>query len=61
LDSRNGFDFSEGFSVQVSGNEDETQLTVSFRDKKWQVSPRVIQEIINERDTLNELICTNNR
>lgn len=54
LASRNGFDFSEGFSVQILDIEHEQQLIVKFRDKEWQTSPAVIDEIIDERDKLNE-------
>ncbi len=53
LDSKNGFGFSEGFSVEITG-EENPQLTVRFRDKEWQVSPELIHEIIRERDEFDE-------
>lgn len=52
LGSKNGFDFSEGFSVQVMG-EDDLQLLVRFRDKEWSVTPTFLDDLILERDELN--------
>jgi len=53
LSSRNGFDLSEGFSVNISGDEQEPTLTFRFRDQEWQVSPSMIEQMVQERDELN--------
>jgi hypothetical protein len=59
LKDKNGFGSSEGFTVQILESEGEQQLIVKFRDEEWQTSPAVIDEIIDERDKLNESISAN--
>lgn len=56
LADKNGFGFSEGFSVEILEQNGETVVHIQYKDKKWFVSPNMIQEIVQERDLLNKEI-----
>lgn len=53
LSNRSGFSYSEGYSVEISNDGNELQLTVHFKDKEWKITPVIIEEIIKERDELD--------
>ncbi|MEO6077170.1 MAG: hypothetical protein ABIP54_00085 [Candidatus Andersenbacteria bacterium] len=56
LKSRNGLDFSEGFSVEIEGGAEQEEVKVTFRDNQWKVDRTTIREIVAERDELDESI-----
>ena len=57
LPNKNGFDFSEGYTICMEGTEKgEAILAVRFHDEQWSVPASMIREIIEERDELNRSI-----
>ncbi len=56
LPDKNGVDFSEGISIAIGSDGDAVKIRVSFHDKTWEIEPEVIDEIINEKETLNKFI-----
>lgn len=56
LEDKNGFGYSEGFSLVVKRQEDKTIGFVQFGHKEWQVDEEMLDQLIEERNELNEKI-----
>ena len=52
----NGFGYSEGYSVNLELDDGETIIRVDFGGEEWQIDPKVIADIINDREELNKSI-----
>ena len=52
--SKNGFGFSEGLTVRLIPKENEIAVEVTCKDQKWELTPKQIDEIIDEKDKLNQ-------
>lgn len=58
LPDKNGFGYSQGYSVKISrGDDGEPVATVTYNGDEWELKPELIKEIIGERDALNEEIA----
>ncbi len=51
---KNGFSFSEGYSVTIQDAQGEPQISVTYGEKTWQITPEIIDEIIKEGNELGE-------
>ena len=56
LSDKNGFDFSEGYSVVICRRDGLVSIEVTFMAKTRVITPELIQQIINEKNELNETI-----
>ena len=57
LPNKNGFGFGEGFSAKISrGENGEPVVGVRYGNREWDLAPEIIDEIVRERDELNEEI-----
>lgn len=57
----NGFNPSEGYSIVLETKDQKRQIRLKYHDQEWIVDPKVIDEIIKEKDELLELIKENNK
>lgn len=53
---KNGFAPSEGYSVVIRGEGESTEVAVRYKEREWVVDPKTIEEIIADRDSLNQRI-----
>lgn len=53
LQDSNGFNVSEGFSIEITEDGERPMLTVTFHEKQWSVTPELIQEIIQGKKDLD--------
>ncbi|PJA47726.1 hypothetical protein CO172_00510 [Candidatus Uhrbacteria bacterium CG_4_9_14_3_um_filter_36_7] len=54
---KNGFGFSEGFTVQIKDTEGEKpDLCIHFHEQEWNIPISILDEIIKERDELNQFV-----
>ncbi len=58
LPDKNGFGFSEGFAVNLVGDETGTDIILDYKDKQWELTPELIDEIISERQAFDASIET---
>lgn len=56
LKSKNGFDLSEGYSVEIKDTLDQPEIVVSFRDQQYTITPELLKDLIKERDNLDQSI-----
>ncbi|MES2409366.1 MAG: hypothetical protein V4509_03640 [Patescibacteria group bacterium] len=56
LKDKNGFGFSEGYKVEIKTKGGESIVLVQYGDKTWSLKPELINQIIAERDELNDQI-----
>jgi len=57
LPNKNGFDFSEGFTFSIESMQDgQPNLLIRFHDQTWNIQVSMIDEMIRERDELNQSI-----
>lgn len=56
LPDKNGFGFSEGFQVKMRTDETGKHITMTYKDKHWELTPQLIEEILSERQQLDESI-----
>jgi len=43
-----GFGYSEGFSVALEKGDDDLRVVVNYKDKSWEITPEILDEIIQE-------------
>ncbi len=53
LPNKNGFDLSQGISVNISNTENGVMVTVKYGDKTWNVKPETLDEIISDAEKLD--------
>lgn len=57
LPDKNGFEFSEGYKVEIDSSTGGTyHIVLIYKDKKWALTAEIVEEIISERDSLNNSI-----
>lgn len=54
LEDKNGFEYSEGFSLVIKKAGDGIVGILKLGNKEWQVDEDVLDQLIQERDDLNE-------
>lgn len=63
LESKNGFKFGEGYSLVIGEIKDENnnykkQILINYKGKQFAFDENVLQEIINDKKTLNKRLET---
>ena len=53
LPDKNGFGFSEGFSLDLVGDETGTDIVLKYKDQQWELTPELIDEIIKDKEALD--------
>lgn len=56
LPSKMGLNFSEGISIIINGENENTKLVVNYGSKSWKIDSGIIDEIIKDRTTLDKSI-----
>jgi hypothetical protein len=56
LPDKNGFGFSEGFTVEIEEASGNINIFARFKDKQWQITPELILQIINDREEFEKSI-----
>lgn len=53
LPDKNGFGLSEGYQVNLVVDETGNHMTLKYKDRQWELTPELIDEIINDKKALN--------
>lgn len=61
LPDKNGIGFSDGFSVAITTNGARPSILITFHEKKWNVGPELIDEIIRERQAFDREVADKGR
>lgn len=56
LPDKNGFEYSEGYSVVISSKDGKATIGIEYRNKVWQISSEELSGIINSRDEFDRQI-----
>lgn len=56
LPDKNGFAFSEGFTINLIIDDSGRDIVMNYKDRQWTLTPELIDQIIIERDELNKQI-----
>ncbi len=56
LPNKNGFDVSEGFSVNIAPSADEVKVTITYGSTSWDLTREVLDEIVQDREQLDKEI-----
>jgi hypothetical protein len=48
LGDKNGFGYSEGYSIRIGNENGKPVINVSFKDKSWTLTPEVVEQIASE-------------
>lgn len=58
LPDKNGFGYSQGYSIKISQGEDgRPSAVITYNNEEWELTPEMLKEIIDERDALDREIA----
>jgi hypothetical protein len=62
LPDKNGLSYSQGFSVNISSdNNGDPTIKLTYDGNEWALKPELIEELIKERDALNQDVAEKKR
>ncbi|MDP4000877.1 MAG: histidine phosphatase family protein [bacterium] len=59
LPDKNGFGFSEGFTINLIIDDAGRDIVMNYKDRQWTLTPELINEIINDKKELDKSVREN--